>query len=129
MEKPHLRHAVLCLNTEDESSSDNYLSVIDPVYARASLSRDDAEAFKCLLVASVYLPDRQQSYDLEMTVQTPDGDTIDLCKDKINFGGQNYHKVICPLDFLLTGLGTYWFRISLDGEFAGGTSLLVKANF
>lgn len=131
MEKPHLRHAVLCLKTEPgENRNDNYLNVLNPVFADAALSKDNAASFECLLIASLYLPDEPRVYQLAVTVGTPDGDTIDLCQDAIETGpGENYHKVICPVDFLLKNLGTYWFKMMLDGTFVGGTSLLVKANF
>lgn len=129
MEKPHLRHAVLCLQTEaSETSADNYLNVLDPVTADPDLCRDKASKFECLLVAALYLPDETRVYNLAVVVNTPDGDTVDLCQNNIQtVAGENYHKVICPVDFLLTGLGTYWFKVMLDGTFIGGTSLLVKA--
>jgi hypothetical protein len=130
MEKPHLRHAVLCLRTETgEDATDNYLNALNPVYAEPSISKDDALVFECLLAANLYLPDEPRVYDLEIKVETPDGDTVDLCKDKIEtLSDLNYHKITCPVDFLLKSLGTYWFKISLDGSFIGGTSLLVKAD-
>lgn len=117
MEKPILRHLVVCKEIQYEKDENimNYLDVVDGLLFPYT---EKPEALVRLAVSIlIHVPANPETYEMEFKVTSPSGK--DLINERITLGkiGKTLSNFL-PISavFIARESGIYWFKVYLEEE-------------
>lgn len=123
---PTLNFLVFCKNVQRGSGSPLKL---DGVFNRAGLPNPTIPSrLEFIAVLSLRMEEFGKTYSLELRLQYPDGREVGSGVDVVGGDkGSRITQATYPMNLVFPCVGTYWFKVYLDGQIVGQSPIDVVA--